>query len=130
MERQKRFFDLGLRSLDLMKVHALIQRDVEPSVTLIDLFNYPSIESLSAHLESSTSAGHWRGDFPRQGTGRQTQSSACPGTHKSEADATAQSQRGSIMAGYDTDDLPVGAIAIIGMSGRFPGAKTVRQTLE
>ncbi len=31
------------------------------------------------------------------------------------------------MAGYDTDDLPVGAIAIIGMSGRFPGAKTVRQ---
>ncbi len=57
LERQKRFFDLGLRSLDLMKVHALIQRDVEPSVTLIDLFNYPSIESLSAHLESSTSAG-------------------------------------------------------------------------
>ncbi|WP_263360098.1 non-ribosomal peptide synthetase [Acidicapsa ligni] len=45
------FFDLGGHSLLLMQVHAQLRQQVDPNLAVVDLFRYPTIESLAAHLE-------------------------------------------------------------------------------
>ncbi|RQH04128.1 non-ribosomal peptide synthetase/type I polyketide synthase [Paraburkholderia dinghuensis] len=90
VDRRANFFDVGLRSLDLMRAHAVIARDVAPTVALVDLFRHPNVDALAAHLRASF------------------------GTSNAEA----------IRSRRDTQS---GAIAVIGMSGRFPGARNVRE---
>jgi amino acid adenylation domain-containing protein len=90
VDRRSNFFDLGLRSLDLMRAHAIIARDVAAKVALVDLFRHPNVAALATHLR-----------------------------------ATLETVKdGSIRRRRDTDS---GAIAVIGMSGRFPGARNVSE---
>lgn len=88
VDHRSNFFDLGLRSLDLMRAHAAIVRDVAARVTLVDLFRHPNLEALATHLRTTL------------GTAR---------------DAAVPRRR----------EAQGGAIAVIGMSGRFPGARNV-----
>ncbi len=44
------FFDLGGSSLQLMKVHALLQDSMKCNVTVADLFNHPKISAMAAHI--------------------------------------------------------------------------------
>ncbi|CAG9193837.1 Malonyl CoA-acyl carrier protein transacylase [Paraburkholderia caribensis] len=90
VDRRSNFFDLGLRSLDLMRAHAIIARDVSAKVALVDLFRHPNVEALATHLR----------------------------------DALGLAQQGAIRRRRDVQD---GAIAVVGMSGRFPGARNVRE---
>lgn len=90
VDRHANFFDLGLRSLDLMRAHAIIARDVSAKVALVDLFRHPNVEALVAHLR----------------------------------DTLGMAQQGSVRGRRDVQD---GAIAVVGMSGRFPGARNVRE---
>jgi 3-oxoacyl-(acyl-carrier-protein) synthase len=90
VDRRSNFFDLGLRSLDLMRAHAIIVRDVAAKVALVDLFRHPNVEALATHLRATL------------------------GVTKDEA----------IKLRRDTQG---GAIAVIGMSGRFPGARNVSE---
>ena len=90
VDRRANFFDLGLRSLDLMRAHAIIVRDVAAKVALVDLFRHPNVEALATHLRATL------------------------GVTKDEA----------IKPRRDTQG---GAIAVIGMSGRFPGARNVSE---
>lgn len=88
VDRRANFFDLGLRSLDLMRAHAIIVRDVSARVALVDLFRHPNVETLAAHLHT----------------------------------ALGTQANGAIQRRQDAQS---GAIAVIGMSGRFPGARNV-----
>ena len=88
VDRRANFFDLGLRSLDLMRAHAIILRDVSAKVALVDLFRHPNVEALTTHLHA-------------------TLESASDGSIRRRPDANS------------------GAIAVVGMSGRFPGAHNV-----
>ena len=45
------FFDLGGQSLLLIKVHAKLRQELDPHIPVVDLFRYPTIESMAAHLE-------------------------------------------------------------------------------
>jgi amino acid adenylation domain-containing protein len=45
------FFDLGGHSLLLVRVHAMLRQELDPGITVIDLFRYPTIESLAGWLE-------------------------------------------------------------------------------
>jgi acyl carrier protein len=45
------FFDLGGHSLLLMQVHSRLRSEIDPDLAVVDLFRYPTIESLAAHLE-------------------------------------------------------------------------------
>ncbi|MEM5381316.1 amino acid adenylation domain-containing protein, partial [Paraburkholderia azotifigens] len=90
VDRHSNFFDLGLRSLDLMRAHAIILRDVSAKVALVDLFRHPNVEALAAHL-------------------RATFDTASDGSIRRCRDANS------------------GAIAVVGMSGRFPGAQNVAE---
>ncbi|ACC70854.1 hybrid non-ribosomal peptide synthetase/type I polyketide synthase [Paraburkholderia phymatum] len=90
VDRRSNFFDLGLRSLDLMRAHAIIARDVSARVALVDLFRHPNVEALASHLRN----------------------------------ALGMAQQGSIRGRRDAQN---GAIAVVGMSGRFPRARNVRE---
>jgi amino acid adenylation domain-containing protein len=90
VDRRSNFFDLGLRSLDLMRAHAIIVRDVAAKVALVDLFRHPNVEALVTHLRSTLDPV----------------------------------KEGSVQRRRNTDS---GAIAVIGMSGRFPGARNVSE---
>ncbi|MFT4437016.1 amino acid adenylation domain-containing protein [Caballeronia sp. 15715] len=90
VDRQSNFFDLGLRSLDLMRAHAIIVRDVAAKIALVDLFRHPNVEALVTHLRSTLDTA----------------------------------KEGSVQRRRNTDS---GAIAVIGMSGRFPGARNVSE---
>jgi len=87
------FLELGGNSLLLMQILSKLEREFDSQVSLTNLFQYPTIETLAAYISSNKSdqeslavqQGTRRGELRRKATGS-------------------------------------GAIAIIGMSCRFPGA--------
>ena len=92
------FFDLGGHSLLMAKVHARLGEALGRMVSLIELFQYPTVGSLARHLARGTepeTANEARGSLP---------SARRPPRQSS---------------GIETD------IAVIGLSGRFPGAADV-----
>lgn len=50
------FFDLGGNSILLARVLSQLRRDVAPHLTLLDLFTFPRIQDLAAHLSASSPA--------------------------------------------------------------------------
>jgi amino acid adenylation domain-containing protein len=50
------FFDLGGTSLQLIQVHAIIRAAMPAEITVIDLFRYPRISALAAHLTQRTAS--------------------------------------------------------------------------
>ncbi|MEW6367287.1 MAG: amino acid adenylation domain-containing protein [Acidobacteriota bacterium] len=91
------FFDLGGHSLLLTKVHTQIRDALKRDLSLIDLFRYPTVSALARHLS------------PR------------------ETDEPLQIQRSVEHAARrrQARDVSQREIAIIGMTGRFPGARGV-----
>lgn len=49
------FFDLGASSLIVAEVHARLQQHLRQEISLVDLFQFPTVRLLSAHLTGSTS---------------------------------------------------------------------------
>lgn len=49
------FFDLGASSLMVAEVHARLQQHLQQEISLVDLFQFPTVRLLSAHLTGSTS---------------------------------------------------------------------------
>jgi 3-oxoacyl-(acyl-carrier-protein) synthase len=98
------FFDLGGHSLLLAQVHSRLAsalgRDVA-DLTLLDLFRYPTVRSLAAWLTPGEQ------DEPSQRSGL---------------------SRAAV--GRDSFYTEGAAVAIVGMSGRFPGADGVEQFWE
>jgi len=88
------FFDLGGHSLLVVQLQSRL-KELYPELSVIDLFKYPTVKSLSNYLSD-----------------RQVQPAVMTSEVVTEAAPKTQ-------AVADTD------IAIIGMSGRFPQAKTV-----
>jgi hypothetical protein len=46
------FFDLGGNSILLASILTALRRDLDPGLTLLDLFTFPRIQDLAAHLAS------------------------------------------------------------------------------
>src|SRR5262249_23288844 len=93
------FFDLGGHSMLLAPVLARLQEGAAaPGLTLLDLFDHPTVASLARHLAALGAA------FPRPTREVPTpQIAAAPALRPKAGEA----------------------IAIVGMSGRFPGAPDV-----
>ncbi|WP_437974247.1 amino acid adenylation domain-containing protein [Sorangium sp. So ce295] len=98
------FFEIGGHSLLLARVRAGIRARLGEDVPLMELFQYPTIRSLSARLKRGSRAA-----APGEGaaSGRE-RGAAAPATGAPAREA-----------------LPENAIAIIGMAGRFPKARSV-----
>jgi acyl carrier protein len=52
-----RFMDLGGDSLRLVKLHTDLTRTIRQPLPITDLFRFPTIRSLAAHLEKPSAAG-------------------------------------------------------------------------
>jgi amino acid adenylation domain-containing protein len=85
------FFDLGGHSLRMARVHARLQETLGREISLIELFQYPTVSSLARHL-----------------------SAAAAPLAEAPAAAPRRSRRGG------SQD-----VAIVGMAGRFPGARSI-----
>ncbi|WP_232830612.1 phosphopantetheine-binding protein, partial [Oceanicella sp. SM1341] len=59
------FFDLGGQSLVLARVQAAIRRELGLAVPMVDLFRFPTLESLAAHLRTLAAAP---GETPSAGS--------------------------------------------------------------
>ncbi|HWN42523.1 MAG TPA: amino acid adenylation domain-containing protein [Thermoanaerobaculia bacterium] len=96
------FFDLGGHSLLMAQVHHKLREslpdDLGSRLAMVELFQYPTVAALARHLR------------PEAGTGN-IATSAEPGRLRAEI------RRGSLAHAPD--------IAVVGMSGRFPGAADV-----
>ncbi|MEA2604979.1 MAG: hypothetical protein QOF89_5971 [Acidobacteriota bacterium] len=98
------FFDLGGHSLRMARVHARLKEALGREISLIELFQYPTVSSLARHLSGSTPPGE---------------------EDAATAAAASLSARRSRRARRESN--PEVAIAIVGMAGRFPGAKGVEE---
>ncbi|SCF00428.1 non-ribosomal peptide synthetase/type I polyketide synthase [Micromonospora mirobrigensis] len=95
------FFDLGGHSMRLLAVLRRLREQVGDAVTVTDLFRNPTVESLAAFLTTATT-----------------------GTTAPATPAPAPADIPRPRAGDDTG-RPDGLIAVVGMAGRFPGARDV-----
>ncbi|HSL82306.1 MAG TPA: beta-ketoacyl synthase N-terminal-like domain-containing protein, partial [Thermoanaerobaculia bacterium] len=101
--REESFFDLGGHSLLLARVQARLQEELEVPVGMVDLFRHPTVRSLAAHLEEAgAGAAVEEAPAPR------------PAPRPVRAPAPAADRR----------------IAVVGLAGRFPGAKSVERFWE
>jgi acyl carrier protein len=48
------FFDLGANSLSMMRANARLRDVLQRDLPLVDLFRYPSVNALAAHLAQAT----------------------------------------------------------------------------
>jgi amino acid adenylation domain-containing protein/non-ribosomal peptide synthase protein (TIGR01720 family) len=94
------FFDLGGHSLLLVRVHAELRKRLQRQIAVVDLFRYPTVEALARHLAPESAAA------------------AVPAA----AESTAARPDGAARWAEP--------IAIIGMAGRFPGARDVEAFWE
>jgi amino acid adenylation domain-containing protein len=59
------FFDLGGHSLLLVQVHSRLQESLETEISIIDLFQYPSIDALVSHLSKTQEQSAFQGSQDR-----------------------------------------------------------------
>ncbi|HZF07642.1 MAG TPA: amino acid adenylation domain-containing protein [Thermoanaerobaculia bacterium] len=102
------FFDLGGHSLRMTRVHARLKEALGREIPLLELFQYPTVSSLARHL----SAGAARPELAIVPAVAATAATAAP------------VRRGRAGAGGSGGS---GGIAIVGMAGRFPGAKGIEE---
>jgi amino acid adenylation domain-containing protein len=107
------FFDLGGHSLLMARMHAQLREALGREVSLIELFQFPTIGSLARHLAAAAvEAGPGLAAGPATAAAAARTSGAAPSSGRRAAEAP--------QAGSDTD------VAVIGLAGRFPGAADVR----
>ncbi|HLL45372.1 MAG TPA: amino acid adenylation domain-containing protein, partial [Longimicrobiaceae bacterium] len=93
------FFDLGGHSLLLVRVHARLAERLGAEVPIVELFQHPTLASLAAFLDTLGGA--------------------------SPAPAVRRSARPSFRPGGEDGGEYGMAVAVVGMSGRFPGARSL-----
>jgi len=101
------FFESGLNSLQLMEISAQLERELRRPVSPVAAFAHPTIRSLARFLAA---------DAPGAGA---------PSPGGTVAPAAARSVAGR--SAPRTDAGRAEPIAVIGMSGRFPGAESVAE---
>ena len=97
---RENFFDLGGHSLLLAKVHARLPAFLQQKLTIVDLYKYPTIQSLAQFVDNDIEEDAF---FVKQ-----------------DEHAERMRLRRRLMA-----SISGVKIAIVGMAGRFPGADTV-----
>ncbi|OPZ92651.1 MAG: Polyketide synthase PksN [Firmicutes bacterium ADurb.Bin419] len=108
------FFEVGGHSLLLTRVHSRIKKQFGKEFPLVDMFTYSTIRSLARFIK-----------------GEQEQPSFLRNEDRLKRQKRARQSKSKDISscGTSIDDYS-GRIAIIGMSGRFPGAKNIDEFWE
>ncbi|MFC2146026.1 SDR family NAD(P)-dependent oxidoreductase [Acidobacteriota bacterium] len=101
------FFELGADSLDLMKINTRLKEVFEKDIPIVSFYTYPTIEALTGYLEGES----YEIQFSREEL-RRLRSSFSP------------DEQGEVKKGKSRE------VAVIGMAGRFPGAKNLAEYWE
>jgi acyl transferase domain-containing protein/acyl carrier protein len=112
--RDDNFFDLGGHSLLLVQMQGTLSKRMGRSLPATDLFRFPTIGSLAAHL--GRQPGLQQTEPPRDVEPAAPAASVlAPPAGQGLSETSASFEPGFTV-------LPSNAVAIIGMAGRFPGA--------
>jgi amino acid adenylation domain-containing protein len=111
------FFELGGHSLLLAQVQSAIRAQLAAEVPIVDLFRYPTIRLLAAHLQTTFGA-------PRPFRVVET-STRIADVAPSRAGTVGEASAPAADLHRRPRAIPEDAIAIIGMSGRFPKAPDI-----
>lgn len=95
------FFDSGANSLDMIKLHSRLSEELEVNISIAQLFRNPTVRSLSHYILSH---------YIMEEEESKVRVNQAKDTH--------------ITRGMDGEPLD---IAVIGMAGRFPGARDINQ---
>lgn len=67
------FFDLGGKSLQLMEVHNRLQKMIDKKITIIDLFEYPTVKTLAKYISNDqNNSNDLKASFDRAQTRRES----------------------------------------------------------
>ncbi|WP_110934011.1 non-ribosomal peptide synthetase/type I polyketide synthase [Paenibacillus bouchesdurhonensis] len=103
-----KYFEIGGNSINLIQLQSMLQRLLQREIAIVTLFHYPTIHELAEHLtEPVESLAFDAGEMESQGLN--SEQAAVEGINGQTASAGAIRQD----------------IAIIGMAGRFPGARDI-----
>jgi amino acid adenylation domain-containing protein len=112
------FFDRGGHSLLLVRLQGRIQQALGREVPLVDLFSHPSIGALAAHLSTGPSA---------DGADAASAAAGAPGAPVVAAARRAGEQIAAFARSAGSSGLALEGIAVVGMAGRFPGARDLAE---
>ncbi|MCR8982791.1 phosphopantetheine-binding protein [Brevibacillus laterosporus] len=93
------FFDIGGNSLKLIRIYSRLNKVLDKELTVATLFQYPTIASLTQYLAQAEKGA--------------------------EPDKSKSSRRSKQESPQKANDSISRDVAVIGMAGRFPGAKNV-----
>lgn len=116
------FFDLGGHSLLLPNLLGKVQPLAQREVSMIDLFRYPTVHALAAHVGSNGESMHKHTGEPPEG--ERSELEDYPGRRLQQTGSIGQ-LTGSGHAQERQDRRNGGAVAIVGIAGRFPGANNI-----
>ncbi len=137
-------FDLGATSLQMISAHERIQAATGQRFAVTELFAHPSVAAFEAFLagaqnqaEALDRDGHQRADPPHPAPGK-AGSRPLPRGERAGASVPSllagEGQEGEAGRTVEASDRGAGApaeelsgFAVVGLSGRFPGARTVDQ---
>ena len=117
------FFDLGGDSLLLMRVQILIKETLDIDLAIAEMFEFPTIGSLAQRISRGATA------LATPPVARSAPLPTTPAAKETECQCAADEQPQPRVTVAEPPREPARvdsqAIAIIGMSGRFPGANSV-----
>ncbi|MCY9513728.1 hybrid non-ribosomal peptide synthetase/type I polyketide synthase [Paenibacillus apiarius] len=102
-----KYFEVGGNSINLIQLQSKLQRQLGREVSIVTLFQYPTVHDLAAHL-----AGEADGTGARSDDGALASNEADPFSKVIDSPAK-------------LGNKGVRDIAVIGMAGKFPGARNI-----
>ena len=120
---QLSFLQLGVDSVIATELIEFIRREVEPEVSVSALFDFPTVSELALHLAKR---GHV--DLEGHAAGPDGSSDIVPESETySQALPTVASSKSGQYSKAAMSATPRMPIAVVGVSGRFPGANNLRE---
>ncbi|WP_373528142.1 amino acid adenylation domain-containing protein [Nostoc sp.] len=121
------FFELGGNSLLLVRINQQLQEILNLEVSIVDMFNYPTIHTLSQYLSNK----FYKKDKINQNSSRTQSHSEIKSLINQQLQSRQQyrSQKKKVKMTinlvHSNDEYNNSEIAIIAVAGRFPGAKDI-----
>ncbi|HYR07710.1 MAG TPA: amino acid adenylation domain-containing protein, partial [Longimicrobium sp.] len=121
------FFEAGGNSLLLMALHERMRKELPEAAELpqLDLFRYPTVRSLADHIGGPAGNGASAAPAEAPTSAASAASAPSPASTGSTGPAASTGSSASTASTGSTVSPHAGRVAVVGMSGRWPGAADV-----